>query len=169
MALIECDDCKNKISDKATVCIHCGSPKLTVGAHSESFDITDRQTSPGAKDHKKEQIASNSKVGIYQFSGRRNRTSYLLYMIGILISLVVAFLLVIMPDTTGHNNLIAAALLLAELVAYFTLTGQRCRDFGWTGWACLITMLPVVGWVFALAVFFVPGNVEANRYGPTPR
>jgi len=29
MALIKCPDCKNQVSDKAAMCIHCGCPMTT--------------------------------------------------------------------------------------------------------------------------------------------
>jgi uncharacterized membrane protein YhaH (DUF805 family) len=45
---------------------------------------------------------------------------------------------------------------------------QRCRDFGWSGWAVLIMLVPVVGILFYLALFFIPGTHGPNRYGPDP-
>ncbi len=57
---------------------------------------------------------------------------------------------------------------LAMIASGLFVAAQRCRDFGWTGWAALVILAPIVGWVFALALFFIPGTRGPNRYGPDP-
>jgi formate hydrogenlyase subunit 3/multisubunit Na+/H+ antiporter MnhD subunit len=44
------------------------------------------------------------------------------------------------------------------------LTIQRCHDMDWTGWASLLTMIPLVGLLF----WFVPGTPGPNRFGAPP-
>jgi len=51
-------------------------------------------------------------------------------------------------------------------VSSWEVAAPRCRDFGWTGWAALITIVPYLGWAFALALYFIPGTLGYNRYGP---
>jgi uncharacterized membrane protein YhaH (DUF805 family) len=53
---------------------------------------------------------------------------------------------------------ICAVAFLALAVSGWAVSGQRCRDFGWTGWAALITIVPYVGWIFAIALLFIPGT-----------
>lgn len=55
-------------------------------------------------------------------------------------------------------------------VVYSTclVIAQRCRDFGWTGWAALIIAVPVINVFFLIALFFIPGTDGTNRYGPDP-
>ncbi|MGC8469666.1 MAG: DUF805 domain-containing protein, partial [Acetobacteraceae bacterium] len=53
-------------------------------------------------------------------------------------------------------------------VSGWAVMGQRCRDFGWTGWAVLITLIPFIGGLFAIALLFIPGDEGTNRYGPSP-
>ena len=48
------------------------------------------------------------------------------------------------------------------------LLAQRCRDFGWTGWAALLCLLPYGGMAFTFALAFIPGTDGPNRYGPAP-
>ena len=57
---------------------------------------------------------------------------------------------------------------LPLFVSSWALGSQRCRDFGWTGWAMLLTLIPYVGWIFAVAIMFIPGTLGPNRYGPDP-
>jgi uncharacterized membrane protein YhaH (DUF805 family) len=109
--------------------------------------------------------------GLFSFSGRRNRKSYILA--SLLIFAVVAVLWAIIGTITynvdGNGPLwIAGLLSIPAAVAGWALGGQRCRDFGWTGWAMLITLIPYVGWLFGVAIMFIPGNQGPNRYGPDP-
>jgi uncharacterized membrane protein YhaH (DUF805 family) len=45
---------------------------------------------------------------------------------------------------------------------------QRLHDIGWTGWLLLVTLVPIVGGVFSLLMFIIPGSTEANRFGSPP-
>jgi uncharacterized membrane protein YhaH (DUF805 family) len=71
----------------------------------------------------------------------------------------------------GDSNalwIVAGITIVVLAVAETLVSAQRCRDFGWTGWAILISCIPVVGWIFGVAITFVPGNIGPNRYGPDP-
>jgi uncharacterized membrane protein YhaH (DUF805 family) len=72
----------------------------------------------------------------------------------------------------GSDVLIAIILALTTiwfLIHYFGLTVQRCRDFGSPGWSAGLVLVPILGWFFAAAIFFIPGDVDANQFGPNPR
>ena len=43
---------------------------------------------------------------------------------------------------------------------------QRLHDIGWSGWLLLVTLVPIVGGVFSLLMFIIPGSTAANRFGP---
>jgi len=45
---------------------------------------------------------------------------------------------------------------------------QRLHDIGWSGWLLLLTLVPVIGGVFSLLMFLIPGSTAANRFGPPP-
>lgn len=45
---------------------------------------------------------------------------------------------------------------------------QRLHDIGWSGWLLLVTLVPIVGGVFSLLMFIIPGSTAANRFGPPP-
>ncbi len=61
---------------------------------------------------------------------------------------------------------IGGLVILALSISAWAVAAQRCRDFGWTGWATLIILIPVIGFFFSLALLFIPGDVGSNRYGP---
>ena len=50
-------------------------------------------------------------------------------------------------------------------IASFCVQAQRCRDFGWSCWATFIPLIPIIGWIFAWALFFIPGTKGENKYG----
>lgn len=106
---------------------------------------------------------------IFTFSGRRNRKSYLFYTLAVTaITLVAAFVIGFLSAATGGLGIILAVLLLPVIVSSWAVGSQRCRDFGWTGWAILLTMIPYLGLVFVVILLVVPGTVGENRYGPDP-
>lgn len=116
---------------------------------------------------------------LFRFAGRRNRKSYFLYgicytIVAILLG-VVAALSTVGPggddQITGAGIVIAilaACAFLALVISGWAVVAQRCRDFGWTGWAILITVIPFIGTIFALALLFIPGTLGPNRFGPDP-
>ena len=73
----------------------------------------------------------------------------------------------------SHNKeytllVVAGIFSLVCTVSGWAVGSQRCRDFGWTGWAMLITLVPYVGWFFSIAIIFIPGTLGPNRYGSDP-
>ena len=96
---------------------------------------------------------------IFKFNGRRNRKSYFLYLLLYIIAWAgVVFIAVL--------TYVGWILVIPLIISGWAVAAQRCRDFGWTGWAALLALIPYVGFLFSLAILFVPGNVGANRYGP---
>jgi uncharacterized membrane protein YhaH (DUF805 family) len=108
---------------------------------------------------------------LFSFSGRRNRKSYILASLAIFAIIVVVWIVAMMLAYGGSSMIalgIAGLLSIPAAIVSWAISSQRCRDFGWTGWAVLITLIPYVGWLFAIAIMFIPGNQGANRYGPDP-
>ena len=108
---------------------------------------------------------------LFTCSGRRNRKSYILASL-LLIAIVLGLWCVfgVLASASGNYVLLIVPALLCLPAAFvgWMLGAQRCRDFGWTGWAILITLIPYVGGIFAIAIMFIPGNRGANRYGVDP-
>lgn len=107
---------------------------------------------------------------LFTASGRRNRKSYFLFSLGWFVLIIVA-MVVLSLTAVGSEAMATILMLVAGIVlgipGWF-VGAQRCRDFGWTGWAILITIIPVVGMIFLIALYFIPGDVGDNRYGPDP-
>lgn len=56
-------------------------------------------------------------------------------------------------------------LLLASFWLMMAWTVQRLHDIGWTGFLAPLTIAPVVGFLFTIALFLIPGQPGLNRYG----
>ncbi|WP_435138855.1 DUF805 domain-containing protein [Pseudopelagicola sp. nBUS_19] len=106
---------------------------------------------------------------LFLFEGRRNRKSYFLYLMTVsALSTLLSIVLVPIALGTGGIGMALFALYLPIAVSAWAVGSQRCRDFGWTGWIVLISAVPLIGFVFALALLFVPGTIGANMYGDDP-
>lgn len=122
---------------------------------------------------------------VFSFSCRRNRKSFVLLSLtlgfanallmgGVVVGLVAFFGVVKfgaffgVVDTEGYGQLALLGLCMPSLVLQCFAGAQRCRDFGWSGWAVLIIFIPLVGSIFSFVLLFLPGNVGTNRFGPDP-
>jgi uncharacterized membrane protein YhaH (DUF805 family) len=110
----------------------------------------------------------------FSFGGRRDRRSFLLFNLVACTGMIGGFMLVGLVAAVAGETAAAVAMLPVVLasavagIASILVGAQRCRDFGWSGWAVLITVVPVVGLTFALAMMVVPGTPGQNRYDPDP-
>ena len=126
---------------------------------------------------------------LFTFSGRRNRKSYFLFLLALLVAMeVIPFILLpLMPPVVLHSppgqsqisfgdlgplffvEVGIAVLLMWSIAFLLAIAGaQRCRDFGWSGWSVLIIGLPLFGIIFTFMMLFRPGTQGPNRYGPDP-
>jgi uncharacterized membrane protein YhaH (DUF805 family) len=121
--------------------------------------------------------------GLFRISGRRNRKSYFLLHVAMMaVSLVwVVAALSAMADMkalgVSQNDLppviwviqIAAFVIGAPLTVIGILAMvQRCHDADRSGWWVLLWFVPLIGAVFWLVLFFIPGTRGPNKYGPDP-
>jgi uncharacterized membrane protein YhaH (DUF805 family) len=111
--------------------------------------------------------------GLFALRGRRNRQSYFLYALAL--AAVAAGTVLAAGVASGAGETAGAIALLAAVpvwiaigVSGWIVGAQRRRDFEWTGWATLLVLIPILGFFFSLAMFFIPGTDGPNRYGPDP-
>ncbi len=110
----------------------------------------------------------------FKFSGRRNRQSYILASLAVVaIAIVLGFLLGLSvalgstePALGGLGILASGICFIALAVASYAIGAQRIRDFGYSGVFILAVLIPYIGPVFALALWFIPSDAGDNRYGP---
>ena len=111
---------------------------------------------------------------VFRFSGRRNRKSAILFGLAQMLLLIMIALVVAFASASGGREAFVAVgaacavPVVVSSIASWAVASQRCRDFGWTGWAILPVFIPYIGWVFGLAIYVIPGSSGENRYGPDP-
>ena len=104
---------------------------------------------------------------LFSASGRRNRKSYLIFLLFLLLCYAGMKALV----SVNHGPIVVSVILIismATLISQLFVTAWRSRDFGWSGWSVLITFILFVSVIFSFAILFVPGTNGDNRYGPSP-
>ena len=112
---------------------------------------------------------------IYTTEGRLNRFRYLKYMITLaLIAGVSTFVMSSMATFLTGNptgflvNAITAIWGLVAGVGNVMLMIRRLHDLNKSGWFALIAIIPLIGAIFSIYLFFAPGQVGWNRYGADP-
>lgn len=108
--------------------------------------------------------------GMFSFSGRRGRKSYVLSIVGLsclaLLAVVVSTLLAFI--SSGLSLVFLVPTLIALYVGSMLVSAQRFRDFGQSGCWVFVFLIPYVGFAVALALCFIPPNPGANKYGEQP-
>ena len=112
---------------------------------------------------------------IFTTEGRLNRKRYLICMVVFALSMAAAkFTMSCMATLfTGDPNgaVVMAITLMLALIAgagNVMLIIRRLHDMGKSGYFALLAFVPVVGIIFSIALFFIPGTVGWNEYGADP-
>ena len=112
---------------------------------------------------------------IFMTEGRLNRLRYLKYMV--LLAIVAGLSTFVMSSMatflTGDPNgfLVNAITTIWALVAgagNIMLMIRRLHDLGRNGYFVLLALVPVLGFIFSIYLFFAPGQVGWNQYGADP-
>lgn len=101
--------------------------------------------------------------------GRITRSEYALGLVFIY-ALSLAIMAFVLARTDSDGALMLTILLTLPLtVSMFMLVVKRCHDFGVTGAFLLLLFVPFVGFVWLIALCFIPGTPGPNAYGPAPQ
>ena len=107
---------------------------------------------------------------LFTFSGRRNRKSYVLYHLSIIVAAIIGG--VVATAITAVNPGLGIALwtlylaaMVAVTISCFAVTAQRIRDFGYSGCWVFVYFIPYIGFAASIALYFIPSNEGENKYG----
>ncbi len=117
-----------------------------------------------------ESLPEFAELKVIGIEGRIGRLRYLAWSLVLILACMPLF-----GIATGFfaaseilGGLLMAVVGIAAAVIGIMFGVKRLHDIGWSGWLLLITLVPVVGGVFSLLMFIIPGSTEANRFGPPP-
>lgn len=107
------------------------------------------------------------------FNGRARRSEYwyfvlFSFLISIGLSLVDVFAFGISP-MTGESGLLSNLYSLAVLLPTLGVTVRRLHDVGKSGWYILIALIPLIGAIWLLILFFTDSKPGTNKWGPNPK
>lgn len=111
-----------------------------------------------------------AELKLWGVDGRIGRMRYLAWsMVLVLCCIPVLFVgavITSISDTLGSILLFAAG--AAMMAAMVMIAAKRLHDLGWSAWLVLLSLVPLVNTIFSILLMVMPGNSEANLYGPPP-
>lgn len=118
------------------------------------------------------------KSSMFSPGGRAGRLRYFNYLMGfsflsMLISTATAGLVAVFSSDSDVAAGIATGIFSLFYLAAFIFTLifmiKRLHDLEWTGWLCLLSILPLINIILGLILLFAPGTSGPNKYGPPPQ
>jgi uncharacterized membrane protein YhaH (DUF805 family) len=109
------------------------------------------------------------------FKGRARRSEYWYYALtNFLIQMVFLclFFLLSASDNVGIGLLFYGLMMiysLAVLIPSLAVAVRRLHDVGKSGWFYFIVLIPIIGVIWLLVLFFTEGDQGVNAYGPDPK
>ena len=109
-------------------------------------------------------------LNIWGVNGRIGRMRYvawtMVFSLALLpVMLICALAFKISPWLGGLLGIVA---LIAAMVIGIQISVKRLHDIGWSGWLLLIALVPLVGSIFQILIFVMPGSQGSNLYGAPP-
>ncbi|MCK5848140.1 MAG: DUF805 domain-containing protein, partial [Caldisericia bacterium] len=72
-------------------------------------------------------------------------------------------------SVTPAASIIGLIFVLAVLIPDIAVTVRRLHDTNRSGWFCLISLIPIVGWILIIVWMCTDSNLGENDYGPDPK
>jgi len=104
------------------------------------------------------------------FKGRARRSEYWYYsLISLFISIILAIFDYVLGATilNGDLGILRGLYSLIVLIPGLAVTVRRLHDVGKSGWFFFIILIPLIGAIWLLILFFTEGEDETNAYGPS--
>jgi uncharacterized membrane protein YhaH (DUF805 family) len=117
-----------------------------------------------------ETLAEFGELKAFSTDGRIGRLRYLAWTMVLMLACLPVFGIAsgFMAVSEMLGGLLMVVAGIAAVVVGVMFAVQRLHDIGWSGWLVLISVVPIVGGVFYLLIFIIPGSTEASRFGSPP-
>jgi uncharacterized membrane protein YhaH (DUF805 family) len=106
------------------------------------------------------------------FNGRARRSEYWYFALMNLIILIIA---AVLDNALGFNfspfpyGYLYITVALASFIPGLAVAVRRLHDVGKSGWFYFIALIPLIGAIWLLVLFFTEGNKGENQYGSDPK
>ncbi len=95
------------------------------------------------------------------FEGRDTRPQYwYFYLINLMVSIFLSFI---------NTDVLVSLYALVILIPSLAVGVRRLHDIGKSGWWLLISLIPIVGWVWIIILLATKGEDKPNKYGSVPK
>ncbi|MBP6398881.1 MAG: DUF805 domain-containing protein [Saprospiraceae bacterium] len=105
------------------------------------------------------------------FEGRARRMEYWMFTVINLGIYVVLYLLMFLMG--GEKAILPMALIVIYSLAVFlpnlAVSVRRMHDVGKSGWMLLVAIVPILGAIYLLVLYFTDSEPGDNAYGPNPK
>ncbi len=114
------------------------------------------------------------------FTGRARRSEYWYFILfNFIFAIAASFIDRLLGDTFTMNTVNGAMSLpygyvnllysLAVFIPGLAVAVRRLHDVGKSGWLFLVVLIPLVGAIWLLVLFFTDSQPGMNKYGPNPK
>lgn len=106
------------------------------------------------------------------FSGRARRKEYWMFTLFNVIFICIAIILdsVFGLSFNGMGyGLVYSIYCLVVLVPGLAVGIRRLHDVGKSGWMVLVSLIPLIGWIWILILFCREGQLGENKWGANPK
>lgn len=110
-------------------------------------------------------------LNIWGVEGRIGRMRYVAWSMVFMLAMAPAMLISMLAfkASAPFGGLLIAVAGVVAMIIGIQISVKRLHDIGWSGWLLFISLIPVVGSIFQLLIFVMPGSQGNNRYGaPAP-
>ena len=90
-------------------------------------------------------------------------------------NLIILVIATVLDSTLGMNfaplpyGYLYLLVVLTTFIPGLAVAVRRLHDVGKSGWFYFIALIPIIGAIWLLVLFFTEGNKEENQYGPDPK
>lgn len=102
------------------------------------------------------------------FTGRASRAEYWYFVLfNVIISIVLGIIDGMLSGGQGSNTL-GSLYSLAVFIPGIAVGVRRMHDINKSGWMLLVSLIPIVGWIWAIVLLATKGDTSKNQYGEVP-
>ena len=157
-----CVKCGNKISSDDEFCGSCGN------------DISDMQNKDQIRYGDIDDTGEQSSFDYYKqvlnkysdFDGRSTKAEYWYFM---LYNIIIAILIAILGIIIGDAGILYVLYLFITFIPQLAVSVRRLHDIGKSGWIFLVSLIPLIGFLWMLILFTTDSDSGVNKYGPNPK
>jgi uncharacterized membrane protein YhaH (DUF805 family) len=99
------------------------------------------------------------------FEGRASRTEFWMF---VLFNIIFSIAANVLDYLFGTYYVFSGIYSLAVLIPSLAVSVRRLHDINKSGWMILVSLIPIIGFIWLLILFIMEGTPGENQYGANP-